>query len=101
MSCNHINPSGYLFCGSCGEALNPALCRCGFVAAAGDIFCGRCGISLAAAGGKAVIDADHRYDLEHLAQQAEQENTFTETTLKPRVTQNDIRKLLNKRRKKF
>lgn len=102
MSCSHANPAGYLFCGSCGEALNPVLCRCGFVVAAKDIFCGRCGTCLAAAGGgRAVVDAEHRYDLDLLAQQAEQENQFTETTLKPRVTQNDIRKLLTRRRKKF
>lgn len=102
MSCNHTNPAGYLFCGSCGTALNPAMCRCGFVVASTDIFCGRCGVSLAAErGSSVVVDADHRYDIEHLAKQAAQEKLFLETAHKVRVTQDDIRKLLSKRRKKF
>lgn len=104
MSCNHTNPAGYIFCGSCGEALDPVRCRCGFVAAAGDVFCGRCGASLTVAvtqGGQGATDADHRLDLEHLVQQAAQENQFIESTHKARVTQDDIRKLLTTRRKKF
>lgn len=47
-----------------------------------------------------VIDVDRRYNLEHLATQAAQDNLFLETD-KARVTQDDIRKLLSKRRKKF
>lgn len=47
------------------------------------------------------MDADHRFDLERLAAQAAEENQFLETTHKARVTQDDIRKLLAKRRKKF
>lgn len=103
MSCNHNNPAGYLFCGHCGEALDPVRCRCGFAAAAGDSFCGRCGATLAAGemrGGQ-VVDADRRIDLVHLAQQAAQEKQFLETTHKARVTQEDIRKLLSTRRKRF
>lgn len=103
MSCSHTNPAGYLFCGQCGEALDPARCRCGFAAATGDSFCGRCGASLAAGemrGGR-VVDVDHRIDLAHLAQQAAQEKQFLETTHKARVTQEDIRKLLSTRRKRF
>ena len=104
MNCNHINPPGYVFCGTCGGALEHVRCRCGFVAGAGDVFCGRCGINLAevAAGdGKVAVDADHRFDLERLAQQAAQEKQFLESTDKARVTQDDIRKLLTMRRKKF
>lgn len=104
MSCKHTNPAGYLFCGSCGKALDPLLCRCGFVAAAGDAYCGRCGINLTAEASpvtKDSVDADHRFDLEFLVQQAAQENKFLETTHKARVTQDDIRKLLATRRKKF
>lgn len=104
MSCNHANPESYLFCSRCGEALNPLRCRCGFVAAAGEAFCGRCGTSLAAdtsQGVKRIADADQRYDLEALAEQAAQENKFLETTHKVRVTQDDIRKLLSARRKRF
>ncbi|MDD5176181.1 MAG: zinc ribbon domain-containing protein [Sterolibacterium sp.] len=104
MSCNHTNPAGYLFCGSCGEALDPGQCRCGFVAAAGDVFCGRCGTSLVldvAQGQKGTTDVDQRFDLEFLAQQAAKENKFLETTHKVRVTQDDIRKLLSTRRKRF
>lgn len=47
------------------------------------------------------VDADHRFDLERLAQQAAQEKQFLESTDKARVTQDDIRKLLTMRRKKF
>lgn len=104
MSCTHTNPPGYLFCGSCGEALNPILCRCGFVTASGDAYCGRCGTSLTAETSpvaKGSADADHRFDLEFLVQQAAQENKFLESTHKARVTQDDIRKLLATRRKKF
>ncbi|MDD2776056.1 MAG: zinc ribbon domain-containing protein [Gallionella sp.] len=104
MSCNHPNPSGYLFCGSCGEALDPTLCRCGFVTAKGDVFCGRCGNSLmtdTAQGLKGAADNDQRFDLEYLVQQASQESKFFESTHKARVTQDDIRKLLATRRKKF
>lgn len=104
MSCNHSNPPGYLFCGQCGEALSPNICQCGFAAADGDIFCGRCGVSLAASAiqpNKAGIDADQRLDLAQLAQQAAQEKQFLETTHKARVTQDDIRKLLTTRRKRF
>ena len=104
MSCNHLNPPGYLFCGSCGEELEPVRCRCGFVAAAGDLFCGRCGIGLtveAAKGLGGAADADRRFDLEYVVEQAAQENKFLASTHKVRVTQDDIRKLLAKRRKKF
>ena len=104
MNCNHINPAGYVFCGTCGGALEHVRCRCGFVAGTGDIFCGRCGTNLAevAAGdGGGAVDADHRFDLERLAQQAAQEKQFLESTDKARVTQDDIRKLLITRRKKF
>lgn len=104
MNCNHINPPGYVFCGTCGGALEPVRCRCGFVAGAGAVFCGRCGTSLtevAAENGRVAVDADHRLDLERLAQQAAQEKQFLESTHKVRVTQDDIRKLLITRRKKF
>ncbi len=104
MNCNHINPAGYVFCGTCGGALAHVRCRCGFVAGSGDVFCGRCGINLAevaAGGGQLAVDADHRFDLERLAQQAGQEKQFLESTDKARVTQDDIRKLLTARRKKF
>ena len=103
MSCNHVNPAGYVFCGTCGGALDHARCRCGFVAVAGDVFCGRCGANLAevAAGvGQSAVNADHRLDLERLMKQAAQEKHL-ESTQKARVTQDDIRKLLTKRRKKF
>lgn len=104
MNCNHVNPAGYRFCGSCGEALNPVLCPCGFVAAPGDAYCGRCGTSLTAGVSpvtKGSVDADHRFDLEFLVQQAAHEKKYLESTHKARVTQDDIRKLLATRRKKF
>ena len=103
MSCEHVNPAGYLFCGTCAEALDPARCRCGFVAAKGDVFCGRCGASLtepAAGNIRTAMASDHRFNLELLAQQADQEKMFLESTHKVRVTQDDIRKLLSTRKKK-
>jgi hypothetical protein len=79
-------------------------CHCGFVAGVGDIFCGRCGKNLAEVanvGDRGAVDNDHRFDLERLALQAAQEKQFLESTHKARVTQDDIRKLLTLRRKKF
>lgn len=104
MSCNHVNPAGYAFCGTCGNELEAVRCRCGFIAGAGDIFCGHCGISLTETAKKdrrSAIDIDHRFDIEYLALQAAQEKQFLDTTHKVRVTQDDIRKLLTTRRKKF
>ena len=47
MTCEHRNPSGYAFCGTCGDRLDCTVCRCGFHNTPGQIFCGRCGHSLA------------------------------------------------------
>lgn len=105
MSCLHTNPSGYAFCGTCGVELPHTRCRCGFAANVNDVYCGRCGVSLIKAldpaSPRGVMDADHRFDLERLAAQANEEHKFMETTHSARVTQDDIRKLLAKRRKKF
>lgn len=46
MACNHPNPIGYLFCSSCGQALENQRCACGFVCAVDALYCGRCGRSL-------------------------------------------------------
>lgn len=105
MSCAHSNPPGYAACGTCGEVLPHARCRCGFIATVTDVYCGRCGAELVltadATAQRAVMDADSRFDLERMAEQAAQENKFLETTHKARVNQDDIRKLVTKRRKKF
>lgn len=104
MSCNHSNPAGYVFCGTCGGALEKVRCSCGFVTGMGNVFCGNCGknlLEVAAVDGQAAVDNDHRFDLERLALQAAQEKQFLESTHKARVTQDDIRKLLTLRRKKF
>jgi hypothetical protein len=107
MNCNHSNPAGYVFCGTCGVPVPHVRCRCGFAGGVNDVFCGRCGANLAVAAdgqaphGGALVDTDHRFDLERLAELAVQENQFLETTHKARVTQDDIRKLLTMRRKKF
>lgn len=105
MSCSHSNPPGFAFCGTCGEILEHVRCRCGFAAGTNDAFCGRCGAGLVKsetlARQNAIIDADHRFDLELLAEQAAQENKVLESTHKARVSQDDIRKLLAKRRKKL
>jgi hypothetical protein len=104
MNCNHSNPAGYVFCGTCGAALEHVRCRCGFVAAAGELFCGQCGMNLleqATAANRGAVYVDQRLDLDHLAQQAAQEKKFLESSDKARVTQDDIRKLLTTRRKKF
>lgn len=104
VSCAHANPTGYLFCASCGATLDPVRCRCGFVVALGDAFCGRCGtaaVAIVAGNGEPRTATDHRLDLEQLAQRAAQEKQFLESSDKARVTQDDIRKLLAVRRKKF
>lgn len=104
MNCNHTNPAGYAFCGTCGCALEYVRCRCGFIAGTGEIFCGRCGAALtevASGNDRGVADVDHRFDLELLAQQAAKEKQYLESTHKARVTQDDIRKLLTRGRKKF
>lgn len=102
MKCKHINPAGYVYCGACGVALEPVRCRCGFVAGTGAVFCGRCGINLAeVAAGTDTAATDHHFDLERMAELAVQEKQFLESTDKARVTQDDIRKLLTTRRKKF
>ncbi len=105
MSCQHSNPPGYAFCATCGEPLPHVRCRCGFAAGVTDAFCGRCGAALVLASEpgqeRVVMDADRRFDLERLAEQAAQEKQFLDTTHRARVTQDDIRKLLAKRRKKF
>ncbi len=58
-------------------------------------------MEVAAGNDRGVVDADHRFDLERLVQQAAEEKQFLESTHKARVTQDDIRKLLTRRRKKF
>jgi len=102
MSCNHVNPAGYQFCGRCAEPIDAPRCRCGFVGVAGDLFCGRCGVSLAAPQrtGTPVADAEQRFDLAYLAQQAAQESQLLDTAAKTSVTQEDIQRLIAERRKK-
>jgi len=61
--------------------------------------CPHCGASLeAAAQGEGAPAAPHRYDLEKMAAIAEREKAYDET-VKVRVTQEQIRKLVEKRRK--
>lgn len=105
MTCKHSNPAGYVFCASCGEPLAHVRCRCGFVCAVNDLYCGQCGNRLAEArplsdkSAVAGVDADNRFDLERMVVLAAEENKYLET-YKAYVTQEDIRKLLAKRRKK-
>lgn len=115
MSCTHTNPPGQAFCSTCGESLPHVRCRCGSIASITADFCGRCGAALLAAATlssdtqnnaqnstqNSIMASDHRFDLVRLAEQAVQENLFLEATHKPRVTQDDIRKLLAKRRGAF
>ncbi|MDD4928353.1 MAG: zinc ribbon domain-containing protein [Gallionella sp.] len=107
MICGHANPAGYAYCGKCGQALDVVRCRCGFVAALNDVFCGRCSISLTLEiAGEASLSAavEHRHDLDVLVQQAaleKQEKQISGTDHKVRVKQDDIRKLLALRRRKF
>jgi hypothetical protein len=65
--------------------------------------CPHCGAPLDAAhrptGGAHEIEAPPRYDLEAMAALAQAEKAYDET-VKVRVTQDDIRKLMAKRRKK-
>lgn len=61
--------------------------------------CPTCGQPLAHDAPAAQVPAPPRYDLEALAAQAQSEKAYDET-VKVRVTQEDIRKLVEKRRKK-
>ena len=61
--------------------------------------CPHCGEPLEAAPGRPVAAGPLRYDLETLALQATREKAYDET-VKVRVTQEDIRKLVAKRRRK-
>ena len=104
MNCDHSNPAGYVFCGTCGAALKHVRCRCGFVAATSEFFCGQCGTNLleqATEADRGAVYVDQRFDLDQLAQQAAQEKQFLESSDKARVTQDDIRKMLTTHRKKF
>jgi uncharacterized protein with PIN domain len=61
--------------------------------------CPHCGASLEEpAREEGAAPAPHRYDLEKMAAIAEREKAYDET-VKVRVTQEDIRKLVQKRRK--
>lgn len=63
MACNHSNPIGYLFCSSCGHALEHQNCVCGFVCAIDALYCGRCGRALSS--NEPIASAvEQRYDLE-------------------------------------
>ena len=105
MSCLHENPAGYAFCVTCGEPLSVARCRCGFMCSTGDAYCGRCGNKLdnhPVAGNSPVqagTDKDGRFDLARMLSQAHEEDKILET-YRARVTQDDIRKLLAKRRRR-
>jgi class 3 adenylate cyclase/tetratricopeptide (TPR) repeat protein len=46
-SCGTPNPSGFRFCGACGEAMERRCPSCGAANPAGFLFCGECGASLA------------------------------------------------------
>lgn len=90
MACHHSNPAGYVFCSSCGQALDYQQCRCGFICAADALYCGRCGHSLTATettgdDTAAVSAVEHRYDLDLLMQLAgihhrEQKSNVNEAT---------------------
>lgn len=102
MSCHHSNPAGYIFCGQCGTALNAVVCRCGFVTASGEVYCGRCGAGLTlqiASENHAAIE--HRFDLEFLMQQIDQEKPLAYSSDNARIKQEDIRKLFELRKKRL
>jgi hypothetical protein len=105
MSCGHDNPPGNFFCRVCGEAIAHRRCQCGAAVGPDDTFCGRCGIELTAATAAVVRTAvrgdanDGRFSLEQMLAMAREENRFLETH-KAYVTQDDIRKLVAKRKKK-
>lgn len=105
MACQHDNPPGYRFCAICGAPIPHTLCRCGFAGGASDLYCGQCGDKLAETTRPAenahtpAVDADNRFNLEQMVALAAKENQYLET-LKTHVTQEDIRKLLAKRKRK-
>ncbi|HDQ70880.1 MAG TPA: tetratricopeptide repeat protein [Chloroflexi bacterium] len=45
-SCGFDNPTGFAFCGKCGNPLAPACPQCGFENPPGFTFCGKCGAPL-------------------------------------------------------
>lgn len=101
MSCDHINPPGYQFCGHCGEEIASPRCRCGFVATNEDLFCGRCGHGLASERRSDIpATVDQRFDLERLAELAAQEGQLPDSAQKERVSQDDIRRLMAARKRK-
>ena len=101
MSCAHDNPPGYHYCAQCGQALDFVVCRCGFVARPEDHFCGGCGLYLRPGlGAPAETPArGERFALAELMAEAQRENEIVDKA-SVRVTQEDIRKLIELRRKK-
>lgn len=45
-ACGFDNPTGFAFCGKCGNPMPPACPKCGFENPAGFAFCGKCGAPL-------------------------------------------------------
>lgn len=94
MSCNHVNPATYMFCGECGSELIPQACFCGFEYRENDTYCGKCGTRR---GTQAVKNAqptplEGLYDLDELITSTNEEQTdgFAQMT---RLSQADIEDL--------
>ncbi len=102
MSCGHRNPPGYVFCGTCGAAVEHRRCRCGFVGARDDRFCGRCGADLEEhlelQDGPTPTTSAGRYDLARIIQRAEQDGGVGKDP-GAKVDQDDIRRMLDAMKK--
>jgi|UPI00036C062E hypothetical protein len=101
MSCGHKNPQGQAFCWQCGATLTHRSCSQQHANPATAAFCGTCGESLSTQ----EQNTEHhqpssfiRFDLRHMLNEAEHD-AHQAIASKEAVSQADIRKLLEKRRK--
>ncbi|MDQ6979068.1 MAG: zinc ribbon domain-containing protein [Mariprofundaceae bacterium] len=101
MSCGHDNPEGQAFCCQCGAILAHRSCSQHHANPATAAFCGTCGESLTAQ--EESSGSDHnphfiRFDLRQMLREAEFD-AHQAIASKEVVSQEDIRKLLEKRRR--
>lgn len=99
MSCNHTSTSiGRAFCNECGMPVDHRRCVCGNICAALDRFCSVCGFPLKEIDAVVQSGKGKRFDLEKITKVANFEAALSEAH-KARVSQDDIKKLLARRRK--
>jgi len=99
MSCGHDNPQGQAFCWQCGATLAHRNCSQHHTNPATALFCGTCGESLTTQEHSTVNHEANfiHFDLRHMLREAEHD-AHQAIASKEVVSQEDIRKLLEKRR---